>query len=102
MKQINKYVRDGVSPFDERFKKIKDHQAKDRITKRLIRLSNGNAGDFRKLDEQLFELRIDVGKGWRVYYTEQNNEIVLLMLVGDKSQQAKDIKTVRSWLNENT
>lgn len=102
MKQIRKYVRDGKCPFDERFKKIKDHQAKDRITKRLIRLENGNPGDFRQLDEQLFELRINVGKGWRVYYTEQNNDIILLMLVGDKTQQVNDIKEIRSWLNENT
>ena len=100
MKQIRKYIRNGKIPFDERFKQIKDRQAKDRITKRLIRLSNGNVGDHKRLDSQLFELRIDVGKGWRVYYIEQDSEIILLMLVGDKTQQSEDIKKIRSWLNE--
>lgn len=100
MINIVKYRRDDVIPFDERFKQIKDIQAKVRIAKRIDRLALGNAGDCKQLDAQLFEMRIDVGKGWRVYYTKQGNEIILLMLVGDKSQQQNDIKQIRSWLNE--
>lgn len=100
MIEIKKYIRNGLSPFDERFNKIKDKQAKSRITARLTRLAMGNAGDHKQLDQHLFELRIDTGKGWRVYCTKQGNEIVLLMLVGDKTQQSKDIKEIRSWLDE--
>ena len=100
MVNIVKYCRNGIIPFDERFSQIKDIQAKVRIAKRIDRLSLGNAGDHKQLDAQLFEMRIDVGKGWRVYYTQQGNDIVLLMLVGDKTQQQDDIKQIRSWLNE--
>ncbi|QKI89224.1 type II toxin-antitoxin system RelE/ParE family toxin [Thiomicrorhabdus xiamenensis] len=100
MIEIRKYLRNGESPFDERFNQIKDKQAKSRITARLTRLAMGNAGDHKQLSENLFELRIDVGKGWRVYYTKEGAQIVLLILVGDKPNQKKDIKEVRSWLDE--
>ncbi|MEA3404890.1 MAG: type II toxin-antitoxin system RelE/ParE family toxin [Pseudomonadota bacterium] len=100
MIEINKFIKNGKSPFDERFKKIKDLRAKSRITARLTRLAMGNYGDKRQLDENLFELKIDVGAGWRVYYTMQGEEVVLLMLVGDKPKQRKDIDQVRNWLHE--
>lgn len=76
MKQINKYERNGKIPFDERFEQIKDHRAKARIAMRIDRLAKGNAGDYKQLDPALYELRIDVGKGWRVYFTYENEEIM--------------------------
>ena len=100
MIEIVKLIRNGKSPFDERFKKIKDHRAKSRITARLTRVAMGGFGECRQLDEKLFELKIDVGAGWRVYFTKQGEQVVLLMLVGDKTQQIKDIKEVRNWINE--
>ncbi|AHF01371.1 addiction module killer protein [Thiomicrospira aerophila AL3] len=102
MKLIKKYQRNGKIPFDERFQQIKDPRAKARITMRLDRLAQGNAGDYKQLDAQIYELRIDVGKGWRVYYTHEGDEIILLMLVGDKPKQSDDIQILRSWLNEKT
>jgi len=100
MIEITKLIRNGKIPFDERFKKIKDHRAKSRITARLTRVAMGSFGDCRQLDEKLFELKIDVGAGWRVYFTKQGDQVVLLMLVGDKTQQTKDIKEIRTWINE--
>lgn len=102
MIEVRKYIRNGKCPFDDRFHEIKDARAKQRITARLTRLMMGNPGDYKQLDARLFELRIDVGAGWRVYYTKQGEQIVLLMLVGDKAHQSKDIEQVRSWLDENT
>lgn len=100
MIEITKLIRNGKVPFDDRFKKIKDHQAKSRITARLTRVAMGSFGECRQLDEKLFELKIDVGAGWRVYFTKQGEQVVLLMLVGDKTQQSKDIKEIRKWINE--
>ncbi|MCF6253312.1 MAG: type II toxin-antitoxin system RelE/ParE family toxin [Thiomicrorhabdus sp.] len=100
MIQVTKLMRNGKFPFDERFKKIKDHRAKSRITARLTRVAMGNFGECRQLDERLFELKIDVGTGWRVYFTKQGDKVILLMLLGDKARQVKDIKEVRRWINE--
>jgi putative addiction module killer protein len=64
---------------------------KNRFLARFERIKNGNFGDFKALDSQLFELRFFFGNGFRVYYTIKNNEVVLLLVGGDKSSQKKDI-----------
>ena len=62
----------------------------------------GNRGDFKHLDGALYELRIDVGQGWRVYYQQVDNECVLLMIVGAKPNQQKDIEKLKGWLKDGT
>jgi len=89
---------DGSVPFDERLDKIRDPKAVSRIQVRIDRLAKGNAGDHKQLAENLWELRIDVGEGWRVYYTQENEQIVLLMIVGSKKTQTSDIALVKEWL----
>ena len=98
---IVKFVKDRVCPFDESFNQIKDAQAKARILTRLRRLQLGNRGDFKHIENNLYELRIDVGKGWRVYYQQQGSELVLLYLAGSKATQSKDIAKVKGWIHEN-
>ena len=98
---IVKFVKDRFCPFDESFNQIKDRQAKARILTRLRRLQLGNRGDFKHIDNNLYELRIDVGKGWRVYYQQQGSELVLLYLTGSKATQSKDIAKVKGWIHEN-
>ncbi|WP_029407693.1 type II toxin-antitoxin system RelE/ParE family toxin [Thiomicrorhabdus sp. Milos-T2] len=99
--QIQKFWLGDVCPFDESLNQIKDKQAKARILTRLRRLELGNRGDFKNIEANLYELRIDVGKGWRVYYQQQGNELVLLYLTGTKASQTKDIEKVKGWINEN-
>lgn len=89
---------DGTIPFDQRLAGIRDQQARVRINTRILRLANGNAGDHKLLAENLWELRVDVGEGWRVYYTKENDQILLLMIVGNKKTQTKDIALVKEWL----
>ncbi|SFB83326.1 putative addiction module killer protein [Marinospirillum celere] len=96
---IKKLVVEGRVPFDERLKKIKDARAVARIIARIRRLESGNPGDHKALSDGLYELRIDVGTGWRVYYTKRGDQLILLALVGSKKTQTKDIKQVLSWLN---
>ena len=57
-----------------------------------MRLAASNAGDHRNLTGGVSELRIDFGPGYRVYYSQVGNKIILLLAGGDKSTQAKDIK----------
>lgn len=62
---------------------------------RLQRLANGNAGDAAPVGEGVSELRIHYGPGYRVYYQQRGELIVLLLCGGDKSTQAKDIRAAK-------
>ena len=58
----------------------------------LVRRANGNAGQHRNLAGGIFELKIDFGPGYRVYYAERGGELIVLLAGGDKSTQQQDIK----------
>lgn len=71
---------------------LKDRTARARIQMRLDRLVHGNPGQYRNLTDGVSELKIDVGPGYRVYYTERGGELIVLLAGGDKSTQQQDIK----------
>jgi putative addiction module killer protein len=68
-----------------------DAQTRARIHVRLVRLEYGAYGDCKLIDRKLSELRFFFAKGYRIYFTEKNNKLVLLLCAGDKSSQSKDI-----------
>jgi putative addiction module killer protein len=70
---------------------LKDQAARARVLMRVDRLIHGNPGSHRNLTEGLSELKVDVGPGYRVYYSQRGNRLLLLIAGGDKSTQAKDI-----------
>lgn len=72
---------------------LHDIRARARILVRIERLVAGNPGDVKPVGEGVSELRIDYGPGYRVYYKKQGQKVVILLAGGDKSTQAKDIKT---------
>ncbi|UCG98411.1 MAG: type II toxin-antitoxin system RelE/ParE family toxin [Burkholderiales bacterium] len=71
---------------------LRDKTARARIQVRVDRLVHGNPGDHRNLTDGVAELRIDVGPGYRVYYTQRGDELIVLLAGGDKSSQQRDIK----------
>jgi len=71
---------------------LKDRTGRARIQMRVDRLIHGNPGQYRNLTNGISELKIDFGPGYRVYYTERNKEIIILLVGGDKSTQQQDIK----------
>ena len=73
---------------------LRDERTLTRISKRIQRLRMGNAGDYKHLGGGLIELRIKQGKGYRVYYAE-NDEIILIVYMGHKGNQSRDIKKAR-------
>jgi len=72
---------------------LRDLRARARIQVRIERLALGNPGDAKPVGEGVSELRIHFGPGYRVYYKQRGRELVVLLAGGDKSSQAKDIKT---------
>jgi len=84
--QITEVYRDWING-------LKDRATRARIQVRVDRLAHGNPGQHRNLTDSVSELKIDVGPGYRVYYTERNGELIVLLAGGDKSSQAQDIKT---------
>ena len=70
-----------------------DIRARARILVRIERLAAGNPGDVKPVGGGISELRIDYGPGYRVYYKKHGQKVVILLAGGDKSTQAKDIKT---------
>jgi putative addiction module killer protein len=76
--------------------RLRDLKGRARILMRVDRLIHGNPGDHRNLTGGVSELRIDFGPGYRVYYTQKGERLLLLLVGGDKSTQSKDIaKAIR-------
>ncbi|HQS58568.1 MAG: addiction module antitoxin RelB [Gallionellales bacterium 35-53-114] len=82
--------------YQDWFDSLQDKQVKTRILVRIDRLQDGNAGDVAPVGEGVSELRLHFGSGWRVYYTERNSQIIILLAGGNKSTQAKDIKLAQT------
>ncbi len=87
------------SPFIEWLESL-DKVTKSRVQSRLTRLLENNFGDYKKIDNEISELRLKFGSGYRIYYTEIDNVIVLLINGGDKSTQSKDIQKAKEILQE--
>ncbi|SRR6266581_2707537 len=78
--------------------RLRDARARAKIETRFARLALGNFGDSKALQAGIFELRIDWGPGYRVYFAMVNSTTALLLNGGDKSTQAADIKrALKHW-----
>ena len=77
-----------------------DAKAKATVLNRLDRATKGNFGDSKSLHGGLYEMRIDVGPGYRVYYTQRGLVVYVLLLGGDKRKQARDIKRAREMMQQ--
>jgi putative addiction module killer protein len=72
---------------------LQDIRARARIQARIERLATGNPGDVKPVGEGVSEMRIDYGPGYRVYFIQHERSVIILLAGGDKSTQARDIKT---------
>ena len=74
------------------FNSLRDRQARAHIDVRIRRLSLGNPGDVKPIGEGVSELRIDYGPGYRIYFVQKGETLLVLLAGGDKSTQHRDIK----------
>jgi putative addiction module killer protein len=94
--EIRRYrTAEGKDTFGEWLSDLADLKARARIAVRVDRLAGGNFGDSKSLGEGLYELRIDLGPGYRVYYGLMEAACVLLLCGGDKRKQSADITRAR-------
>ncbi len=91
---------DGKIPFLDWLNSIKDLKIQRRIKLRIDRLIDGNFGDTKAVGDKLYELRLFFGAGYRVYYTIEDNVLVILFTGGDKSTQTKDIEKAKAYLKD--
>jgi len=90
----------GRCPFSEWLDGLKDIAARAIIRKRLNRIRMGNFGNTRSVGEGVFELKIDFGPGYRVYYGLDGDTLVVLLCGGDKGSQERDIRKANDyWQN---
>jgi putative addiction module killer protein len=80
------------------FAALRDSRAQYRILTRIKRLAIGNHGDVKPAGEGISELRIDYGPGYRVYFKDTGQEIIIILCGGDKRTQSKDIEKAKELL----
>jgi putative addiction module killer protein len=81
--------------FQKWLNSIRDRQAIYRITTRLQRVEDGNWGDIKPVGDGVSEMRIDHGGGYRLYFVQHGNTVVVMLGGGDKSSQSRDIKKAK-------
>lgn len=90
-----------TSEFDKWLRKLKDIRAKAKILFRIQKLeSDGHFGDCKPVGDGISEMRINYAKGYRVYFKEKDNKIVILLVGGDKSTQKRDIQKAKEIWNK--
>lgn len=94
------YIIKQTETFAKWLKKLKDIKGKVSIIRRIDRIKEGNFGDHKSVGDEVSELRITTGPGYRVYYTQKDDEIIILLIGGDKSTQSDDISKAKQILKE--
>ena len=98
---IRVYVaRNGKAPYSEWLAFLKDSQARAKIRIRLDRARMGNLGDVKSVGNGVYEMRINFGPGYRVYFGREANRIIILLIAGDKHSQNKDIRIAQEFWAE--
>jgi putative addiction module killer protein len=86
------YTIQQTHKFSQWLIKLKDIRARIAVVRRLERAQSGNLGNVKSVGESVFEMRVDMGPGYRLYYTMRGDELIILLVGGDKSTQQRDIE----------
>ncbi len=94
------FLIEKTTEFDKWLRKLKDIRAKAKILIRIQKLENDeHFGDCESVGEGIRELKINYAKGYRVYFKEQDEKVIILLIGGDKSTQQQDIEKAKEILN---
>jgi putative addiction module killer protein len=89
-----------LQEFSDWLEGLRDRKSAARIVTRLVRLQAGNFGDSKSIGDGLFELRCTFGPGYRVYFSNQDGTVIILLAGGDKGSQSRDIVNARKLLKQ--
>ena len=93
-------MQDGRVPFREWLEAVRDAVARAAILSRMDRLRRGLFGDCEPVGGGVWELRIDVGPGYRAYFARSGKQVVLMLCGGDKRKQSADINRAKGYWND--
>lgn len=79
---------------------LRDRNARVRIATRIRRMETGNPGDVKSVGEGVSEMRITYGPGYRIYFVQNGETVVILLCGGDKSSQVRDIAQAKQMAKE--
>jgi putative addiction module killer protein len=100
-KELRTYrAKSGKTPFTDWLSSLKDIIGRAQINNRLNRVALGNYGDCDSVGDGVYELRIHYGPGYRIYFSEQSDTILLLLVGGNKRTQKRDIKIAKQYWAE--
>jgi putative addiction module killer protein len=91
------YTPNGKAPVKEWLSSIKDQLTQAILYKRIRQASLGNFGDHKSVGQGVYEMRIDFGPGYRVYYSVHKDEVILLLIGGSKRTQQIDIDKAKTY-----
>jgi putative addiction module killer protein len=94
---LNYVTEDGRCPFEDWINGLRDVAGRAIVRKRLNRVRVGNLGNTRSIGEGVWELKIDFGPGYRVYFGEDGPKLVVLLVGGDKGTQDRDIAKAKEY-----
>ncbi|SES19753.1 type II toxin-antitoxin system RelE/ParE family toxin [Sphingobium sp. YR768] len=89
------YIVQQTEEFDEWLSGLRDGKGQKVIAKRIVRAQGGNLGTTRSLGDEVSEMKIDFGPGYRLYYTVRGKVVVILLCGGDKGSQDRDIERAK-------
>jgi len=86
--------------FQDWLDRLRDQRAQVRIAARLRLAEAGNLGDWKPVGGEVSEMRVDIGPGYRLYFTRKGSILIVMLAGGDKSTQARDIKRAQRILKQ--
>lgn len=86
--------------FSKWLRRMKDRKARAIIIRRIERVAKGNLGDVKAVGGKVSELRVDAGPGYRIYFTDVNDTVIILLIGGDKSSQKRDIAAAQALVRD--
>lgn len=86
--------------FQDWLDSLKDYRAQVRIAARLRLAEAGHLGDWKAVGGEISEMRVDVGPGYRLYFTRRGSLLIVMLAGGDKSTQSRDIKRAQRMLEQ--
>lgn len=90
----------GYEPFSHWLNNLRDATTRRRILKRLLQVEQGHYGDYKPVGTGVYELRFFFGAGYRIYFGEDGDTIVVLLSGGDKDSQTRDIQQAQTYWQE--